>query len=505
LGYATFPNANNTPTSDGIVIRHDRMGAIGTSSTGGRTLTHEVGHCLNLFHTFQGGCFGAGDGCADTPPAAEANFGCATSVNSCSNSSLPDQVENYMDYSNDDCMNMFTICQRQRATAVLNNNALRGSLVTPQNLVATGVEQSFVACPPTADFTFREKSVCAGTAITFTNRSAIQDGDTYWWIFPGGTPSSSTDTNPTVFYDTPGHYPVYLDVNRNNQRMDRKGMEKAIAVRVNYPEITGIFSEGFETTEIPFPWHTINEQGDWAFEVTTQAAYSGSRSATLNNFDIRTTGLSTSLITPQIDMRWTSNLVIRWKHAFARTNNANSDQLRIAVSTDCGATWQIRAVRSSFILASMPTPISASWFPSQQSHWKEDFIDLSSFANSEDPILVRFEFVNGGGNNFFIDNIQLDATVSAETFARDERFVSVFPNPNNGAFQIVFDLPEATAVTAILMDVTGRQIAIQDPGVLPAGKSDIRFDAAQQLSPGMYLIKIQTTAFGEIIRKITVE
>ena len=116
LGYAYQPvSGGNNPTFDGVVIRHDQVGTIGTAASPtlggenfGRTLTHEVGHYLGLDHTFDGRCFG-GDGCGDTPPAADPNYGCPTGINSCSNDApnLPDQIENYMDYSDGGCQNMY--------------------------------------------------------------------------------------------------------------------------------------------------------------------------------------------------------------------------------------------------------------------------------------------------------------------------------------------------------------------------------------------------------------
>src|SRR3989338_5169194 len=150
LGYAQFPTTvlggmgcgAQSVTTDGVVFTTTSIGKSSVSGfpgpyNEGRTATHEIGHWLGLRHIWGDGGCGVDDYCADTPLSDAANFGCPV-TNSCvdPNGNPPYQVENYMDYTDDLCMNMFTYDQMTRMRTVLENSTIRASLITSDACIA---------------------------------------------------------------------------------------------------------------------------------------------------------------------------------------------------------------------------------------------------------------------------------------------------------------------------------------------------------------------------------
>ncbi|WP_018476298.1 M43 family zinc metalloprotease [Pontibacter roseus] len=212
LGYSSSPGA--LPERDGVVLHYRSVGTAPFNKSAwsynlGRTATHEVGHWLGLKHIWGlGMTCNDSDDIDDTPNQLNETVGCPEgAVTSCRNGPNGNMWQNYMDYTNDACMNLFT-----RGQAIYMQSVLRSARGSIFNSVAcTGELRSrFETAQP------QDTLVAAGDQVQFAGSSAGFKPTSWLWHFEGGTPATSTEQNPTIRYTRPGKYRVTLTTSNGN-------------------------------------------------------------------------------------------------------------------------------------------------------------------------------------------------------------------------------------------------------------------------------------------------
>jgi len=204
LGAASIPSAYyREPKLDGVTIRHSTVtGGSRENFNMGRTLTHEVGHWLGLFHTFEGGCDnGVGDNVADTPPQSSGSEGCPKGRDSCPGDG-PDLINNFMDYSNDACMDSFTKGQTERmkeaARAFRRPGGKTMTSVAPKSTSASATATSSVVITATATATSDASSETLSSSDSETQTTTVDSATaTATASTTDSVASSSTTPAPT--------------------------------------------------------------------------------------------------------------------------------------------------------------------------------------------------------------------------------------------------------------------------------------------------------------------
>ncbi len=276
LGYAQFPGG--PAATDGVVIGYPYFGY---NSPGGfpynlgRTTTHEVGHWLNLYHIWgdDGGACTGTDLVADTPNQGNNYWGCPPFPQSSCGSE--DMFQNYMDYTDDDCMNIFTEGQTVRMQAAIN--FYRSELFESSGCVDD---------LPTAAFAANHTMIPADCGVDFTDLS-LGEPIAWNWYFEGGTPETSADQNPTgITYSSAGSFMVSLEV-ENESGTNYIEIDDFIMVGDEYlPEVNFMADQQSfctdatvlitdMTTACPSAW-------EWTFEPSTVTFVNGTSASTQN-------------------------------------------------------------------------------------------------------------------------------------------------------------------------------------------------------------------------------
>ncbi len=532
LGYATFPTFSST--TDGIVIRYDcwgtrgNVGGPGGDNRYGRTATHEMGHWLNLYHTFQGGCgnvncIGSGDNICDTPPTAQQNFSPQQRQNTCGVDSLyypdgdrADDPYNYMDYGSDMVIYKFSQGQTDRMIAALENTAYtrRYPLWQWSNVATTGAgPYGFIK----AFFYAKNKKVVKGTSTQFVEQS-MGCPRNIQWQFPGGNPSTSTDRFPVVTYDTPGTYDVTLIV-QNYAHSDTLTLQNYITVvdadtpHVIKPNFIEYFTDSLhkigwqaypQYEKFPYitsPYNYINVQKTldyyWYSAPDSVKGLLRVRNYDFAGFNIRHTWWS-----PLIDLTNYKNSKIVYDYCYSphQYNTVfHSDTLEIKISTDYGKTWTTVKRVGGEDLMTIPYPtgtynpdnLNFTLVPGRDTsyYWKKDTIDLSQYYSKQ--VYVRFDLYSYEGNNYYMDNFKVTGDYVAGILSNTLNVnIEIFPNPVSDELTLTVSSVKPEDLNISIVNTLGQEMWKSTAKVVNSKTIKI---PTMNLPAGTYLLKLNNS------------
>ena len=529
LGYGEFPIGSVTNTF-GVVIDHTVFGdtlAVNSVYNKGRTTTHEIGHCFNLYHIWgdDGTACSGTDYCSDTPNQGGPTNGiCLTfpHTDACTPTGNGIMFENFMDYTIDSCKNLFTVGQSARMNAVL-------SMPPYDALVTSNACQPFVLVNNDAGIEKILKpngSVCTtfSPQILLLNWGAdtldsclinyqidANPWSTYSWN--GSLPPLDTVVVnlPNITYPVAGSHTFTVCTSTPNGVGDAQPSNDCMTI--NFTIIgTGTalpFFEGFEAQTFPPPgWVVNNPDSSNTWMRTTLAASQGtSASVVMNNFNYTNgTGQKDELseMLP-LNLNTVSNPVLTFDVAYVYykettpATNQYTDTLTIFVSTDCGQTYTYIYKKGGLQLATTtPIPNGPSFVPNQY-EWQFKVVSLQSYQWCT-RALFKFVSTSDWGNNMYIDNINITNATDVKDLDLNS-FVNVYPNPSPGMVNVEVETSAGPEMEIRVVDVLGRTItALKKQGQT---SGTYTFDLSAQPA-GIYFVQL-ITANGVVTRKVVLD
>lgn len=371
------------------------------------------------------------------------------------------------------------------STTAVNIYTLSGNsaFVTPPQLGAGRINAfaamqcaaSFTGTPPTGNFYTLTRNTCPNTPITFVD-SSMYNPQTWNWSFPGGTPATSTSSNPTISYANPGTYNVTMTVSNTNGN--------SVKVRNSYITIAGPIAlplvEGFQNTQfLPTNWTPYNIDNDSIFwkRATGIGGFTVNASAAcamFNDYEEDATGAKDEMRTPRYIFSNVANARLRFDVAYKQYDNtanitpANpySDTLQVRLSTNCGVSWSNIYTKGGQTLSTSPGTLQASRFVPTATEWRRDSIIITPAAALQPNVMISF--VNRGhyGQAMYLDNINIYlpppsiAVTSASTGCTG--VPTLFTNGTTGAAGYTWTANPAAAIAA--PNGTNTNITFSSPG-----------------------------------------
>jgi hypothetical protein len=509
-GYAYYPG---TPDPyDGVVVHYYVFGRTGNIAPGykGRTGTHEVGHYLGLYHTFDYGscggntpssCAGGGDEVCDTPASNFPNYGCGLTANTCSDSptNLPDQMENYMDYADDSCRNMFSNGQIQRMRSLLLS--YRSGLVTSTGCIPayTNYTDAIMAeilspigygCSGSVNPTIKVGNAGTSAITTMTVAYQLDMNPVQQFTYTGSIASGSfaTISLPALSVSAGNHTLSVNLTNPNNTTDQNLSNNTVITTFKEFGSGSGIplnATEGFEgSVFLPTDWILENPNNDQYWKKTSVASGFGTSSscAVFKNFYNGSTNKKDAMISAPYDLSGPGTKLMTFNVAYADpASTFYSDTLKVWASSNCGNTWTQLYVKGGTTLSTAPPMSSFAEFVPTNTEWRTETVSLNTLSGNS---LVSFKFQNVSywGNDLYVDDINISASTGIEL--ANAEVSNLYYNPTNSSLVFVVPDPETEIRRVKIYDVTGK--------IVSEGKPQQNRMEISSLSQGYYLVTYET-------------
>lgn len=471
LGYASFPsgtpnsglNGVENAYSSGVVINQRAWGNIGTVAIPydrGRTATHEIGHWLGLRHIWGDAKCGT-DYCNDTPTQEGPNFGSPVhpyKIGVCAGNTTGEMFMNYMDYVNDSTMIVFSADQRTRIQTSMANGYFRKEL---KNSHYCDLPVAFNTGIETIKFPAAKSYTCLNTVTPVVQ--LINEGTTsitavtIKYAYDGGAVANYNFTDTlakftSVDVELPmsaalsvGAHTLMVATSMPNETVDQDTINDVKITKFFIGATQTIpFIETFETINFaPVNWTVINpdEDATWTRDSTVGGFGASQAAAIIDNYssDISTSGLTDDMQSPKFDLSGLSKAMLTFDIAYQQYDTITRDSLVIFASIDCGETWDTIYKKGGPNLATIPGFLDDTFVPTA-ADWRKDSIDLTPYAGKPN-VSFLFRDVSDWGQPVYLDNINITGTINTgiNSASATENSLLLYPNPNNGSFNLVFN------------------------------------------------------------------
>lgn len=327
---------------------------------------------------------------------------------------------------------------------------------------------------------------------------------TYNWIGSLSTNASAIVTLPAINGLSVGvHTLTAFSSNPNGnteQNIPNDSSTVSFSIISPSPLLMAPQAETFQNIFPSITWTVGNPNSNttWA-KVSTTGGYGASSACARmnNNASSDITGQSDYIYSPYLNLTTlTSPISLTFDVAYARYSASYYDSLIVSVSSDCGSTWTRVYKKGNSALATAPDN-TGSFVPTS-SQWRTEIINLDNYA-SETALKIAIENKSGWGQYIYIDNINITNNTSVSNVDLNNPF-NVYPNPNNGEFNVAVNLLKSTDVKVKVMNVLGKTVSEKTISSVTNGVYTV--DISRE-AKGIYFVELSTSK-GKVVKKINV-